>query len=33
MELEKPDAVRRDTSEVTVEELMGLVDSTAVAAA
>lgn len=25
---EKPDAVRKDTSEVTVEELMGLVDST-----
>ena len=28
MEAEGPDAVRKDTSEVTVEELMGLVDST-----
>lgn len=33
MEAEGPDAVRRDTSEVTVETLMGLVDSTTVSAA
>jgi HAD superfamily hydrolase (TIGR01509 family) len=30
MEAEGPDAVRRDTSEVTVEELLGLVDRTVV---